>query len=216
MKVSISGNIGVGKSSLAEKMAKALPKSLVVPEILEHNPFIREFYSFQAQKSHIPCYNPYSFPNQLLFMKMNYDHERKFTKTNCETTKYFLHDRIMLDAVYVFTHLLHDTKMLTNSEFDLLNSISEDYISEESYPDVLIIIEASTGTLLKRIARRGREMEKEIDEEYLREIDKYYFGFEERIKRGPKKTKVVRVSNEEDDCLESVAGKCCEILRELC
>lgn len=214
MKISISGNIGVGKSSLAEEIFKVLSHSIVVPEIIDHNPFIQKFYDFQA-KQISPGPNPFTFPNQLLFLKMNHDHEKKFRPSNFQDVRYFLHDRIMLDAVYVFTHLLHDSEMMTNDEFKLFCLISEDYISQESYPDCVIMLHAPLETLLKRIAKRGREMEKKIDKEYLRKIDRFYAGYTDRIQREEPRTKVIHMLNEEGMDLEKVAKECCDELLKL-
>jgi deoxyadenosine/deoxycytidine kinase len=69
--------------------------------------------------------------------------------------------------------------------------------------------------LLRRIAKRGREMEKKIDSEYLRKIDAFYKSYTERIKKEEPKTQIVRVMNDESASLDTLAEWCCKLLKNL-
>jgi deoxyadenosine/deoxycytidine kinase len=159
--IAIEGPIGVGKTSLAEILAKKLNARLIL-EGAEENPFISSFYK-DVKK--------YAFQTQMFFLLSRFRQQQEAAQNDLfqqvTVSDYvFAKDRI-------FANLTLDDNEL--KLYEQMHSLLRGRILK---PDFVIYLQASTDVLMRRIAMRGRKFESPITSEYLSEINQaynYYF-----------------------------------------
>jgi deoxyadenosine/deoxycytidine kinase len=164
--IAVEGPIGVGKTSLAEILAKKLDARLVL-EGAEENPFITDFYK-DIQK--------HAFQTQMFFLLSRYRQQQELAQSDLfqqgvVTDYLFAKDRI-------FANLTLDDNEL--SLYEQIHAILGGRILK---PDFVIYLQASTDVLLKRISMRGRKFESQITGDYLAELNQaynyYFFHYQE-------------------------------------
>jgi deoxyguanosine kinase len=164
--IAIEGPIGVGKTSLAEILAKKLDARLIL-EGAEENPFIGNFYK-DVKK--------YAFQTQMFFLLSRFRQQQEAAQNDLfqqvTVSDYvFAKDRI-------FANLTLDDNEL--KLYEQMHSLLRGRILK---PDFVIYLQASTDVLMKRIAMRGRKFESPITAEYLAEINQaynyYFFHYQE-------------------------------------
>jgi deoxyguanosine kinase len=156
----IEGPIGVGKTSLAQRMSERL-RSETILEAPEANPFLERFYRDSAR---------YAFPTQLHFLFQRIEQLRALTaRDRFEST--FIAD-FLLEKDALFASLT-----LADDELALYTKIFMNLAVQAPVPDLVIYLEAPPTALLSRIAERGRPMEVSISEEYLAQLCDAYTRF---------------------------------------
>jgi deoxyadenosine/deoxycytidine kinase len=156
----IEGPIGVGKTSLALRMAERL-RTATILEAPEANPFLERFYRDSAR---------FAFPTQLHFLFQRIEQLRALTgRDRFETT--FIAD-FLLEKDALFASLT-----LADDELDLYQKIFANLAVQAPVPDLVIYLDASPPSLLARVAERGRPMEVSISEEYLAQLCDAYTRF---------------------------------------
>ncbi len=158
--IAIEGPIGVGKTSLAEILAKKLNARLVLEGAMD-NPFIHTFY--KDMKAH-------AFQTQLFFLLSRYKQQQELAqndlfKTGTVSDYIFAKDRLFANLT------------LDDNELGLYEQIHTILTGRVLKPDFVIYLQASTDVLLKRIALRGRKFESQINAEYLAELNQAYNYF---------------------------------------
>jgi deoxyguanosine kinase len=157
----IEGNIGVGKTSLASKLADEYNGKLI-PEEFAENPFLPKFYK-----------NPekYSFPLELTFLADRYQQLKN------EIQDRDLFKNILVSDYYFTKSLIFAKNTLTDDEFSLYRRIFNIIYSSLPKPDIYVYLHADVDKLKKNINNRGRLYEKSIKKEYLLQIQNAYFEF---------------------------------------
>lgn len=156
----VEGPIGVGKTSLARRIADHLDSELLLEKPGE-NPFLERFYDDIAR---------YALPTQLFFLFQRADQLQglaqidMFSKT---TVADFL-----LDKDPLFARLT-----LSDAEYDLYRKIYHYLQPKVTLPDLVIYLQASPATLIERVKRRGNPLEKNISGEYLWRLADSYTRF---------------------------------------
>ncbi len=169
--VVISGNIGVGKTTLAKKIAKKYNWELQLEEVKD-NPYLDDFYKSMKD---------WSFHLQIFFLNSRFNQLQKIS----ETKNIVIQDRSIYEDYEVFTKTLHDSGILKDREFNnykrLYNTILK-YIKE---PDLLIYLQNNKiDNIISNIKKRSRDFEKRIDRNYLLKLNQYYKKW---IEKHPKK-----------------------------
>lgn len=156
----IEGPIGVGKTSLARKLADSLAGESVL-EQASQNPFLERFYR-----------NPRAgaFPAQLYFL---------FQRAQQLAA---LHQQDLFARVRVGDYLLEKDRLfarltLDEAEFALYEQVHERLGVVSPRPDLVVYLQAPTDVLLERIARRGIEYERHIERHYLERLNEAYARF---------------------------------------
>ena len=181
----ISGNIGVGKTTLSEKISKKFGWELQLEEVKD-NPYLDDFYKSMKD---------WSFHLQIFFLNSRFNQIQKIS----ESSNVVIQDRSIYEDYEVFTKTLHDSGVLMEREFNnykrLYNTILK-YINE---PDLLIYLRnLNINNIISNIDKRSRNFEKSIDKEYLKKLNLYY---ENWIKKHPKE-KVLTIDLSENDFME--------------
>ena len=154
------GPIGVGKTSLTSLLAEELGARLI-HERAEDNPFLADFYRDPDR---------YRFQTQTFFLLNRFAQQQEMAQpdlfTRITISDYlFAKDRI-------FAHLtLNDHELALYEQF---YKMLEPRIVK---PDLVIFLQASTDTLLKRIKQRGRSYEKEMNPDYIADVNEAYNQF---------------------------------------
>lgn len=158
--IAVEGPIGVGKTSLALKLARLLDAEPLL-EQPEANPFLPRFYEDRRR---------YALPTQLAFLLARFEQTRPLVQGEL-----FQRARVadfLPDKDPLFARL-----NLDESEFQLYQKIHADLKPAAPPPDLVIYLQASPATLLERIRRRGRPYERALDIGYLTELADSYAKF---------------------------------------
>ena len=174
--ITIEGNIGAGKTTLAHLISKNLNARLILEEFAE-NPFLAKFYENPGQ---------YAFPLELFFMAERY-----------KQLKDLLHTKDIFQNVtvsdYLFTKCLLFAKVnLPSEEFRLYQKLFNIIHQQLLHPDILIYLHAPVQKLQQNIKKRQRDYEQAIPDEYLFHIQETYTSY---IKQHNIKTIFIDASN---------------------
>jgi deoxyadenosine/deoxycytidine kinase len=166
--IAIEGPIGVGKTSLARRLASTLGAQLVL-EHAEENPFLERFYR-----------NPRvgALPAQLFFL---------FQRAQQQTS---LSQADMFGSVRVADYLLAKDDLfarmiLDDEEYGLYRQVHERLAINAPKPDLVVYLQAPVDVLLDRISRRGIAHESLIDRAYLTRLNEAYARFFHAYEDGP-------------------------------
>ncbi len=164
--VAVEGPIGVGKTTLTQKLAKHLQARVVLEEF-EDNPFLREFY---LDKSRV------AFQTQVYFLMARYKQQeelRQFDLFNRAIVSDYLFAK---DRIFAYLNLSEPELQLYEKVYDLLRP-------RLLKPDLVIFLQARPDVLLKRLRRRGRDFEATVDAAYLeslmRAYNQFFFRYDE-------------------------------------
>jgi deoxyadenosine/deoxycytidine kinase len=174
--ITIEGNIGAGKTTLAHLLAKHFDARLVLEEFAE-NPFLPKFYENPEQ---------YAFPLELFFMAERY-----------KQMKDMLHTRDLFQTItisdYLFTKCLLFARVnLGDEEYRLYQKLFDIMHQQIIQPDILIYLHAPVAKLQQNIKKRNRPYEQGISNDYLFNIQETYSAY---IRQHPIKTLLVDAGN---------------------
>jgi deoxyguanosine kinase len=174
--ITIEGNIGAGKTTLAGLLANKLNARLVLEEFAD-NPFLAKFYENPAQ---------YAFSVELFFMA------ERFKQLKDLLSQQDLFQSVTVSD-YLFTKCLLFAKVnLPVDEFRLFQRLFEMMQPQLLQPDLLIYLHAPVNRLQENIKKRNRSYEQNIKDDYLFEIQQTYTHY---IKQHSFKTLFVDASN---------------------
>ena len=174
--ITIEGNIGSGKTTLAHMLAKHFNARLILEQFAD-NPFLPKFYENPGQ---------YAFPLELFFMAERYKQLKELIHTSDLFQSVTISD-------YLFTKCLLFAKVnLPEEEFRLYQKLFEIIHSQLVKPDILIYLHAPVSRLQRNIRKRNRPYEQGIADEYLFSIQEAYTNY---IRQHNIKTIFIDVSN---------------------
>ena len=151
--VVIEGPIGVGKTTLVERLSERL-RSRTVLEVFEENPFLPDFYRDRER---------YAFHTEMYFLLARYRQMEALAQPDL-FAPYTLSD-------YLFTKSrLFARETLQEHEFQLFDHMFQILDQSVPQPDLVIYLTAPVPVLLDRIQHRGRPYEKEIEPGYLESL----------------------------------------------
>ncbi|HVK53876.1 MAG TPA: deoxynucleoside kinase [Burkholderiales bacterium] len=158
--IAIEGPIGVGKTSLAKRLATQISAGTMF-EDPESNPFLPNFYRDPQR---------HALSTQLFFL---------FQRVNQVTE---LKQRDLFGRLTVSDFLLEKDPLfarltLDDAEFQLYTQIYQHLKVQAPQPDLVIYLQAPVDMLIDRIQRRGIKMERSISEDYLRKLADSYTQF---------------------------------------
>lgn len=156
--ITIEGNIGAGKTTLSQLLAKHYNARLVL-ESFEENPFLPKFYENPKQ---------YAFPLELFFMAERFKQLKELIKQQELFKEITISD-------YLFTKCLLFAKVnLPPDEFRLYQQLFEIIHQQILQPDLLIYLHSPVKRLQENIRKRNRPFEQSIPNDYLFSIQETY------------------------------------------
>ena len=159
--LAIEGNIGSGKTSLAEKIAQDFNAKTILERFAD-NPFLPKFYEDQLR---------YAFPLEMSFLADRY------SQLNQGLGQYDLFNDLIIVDYYIYKSLIFAQVTLDTDEALLYRSIFDVMNKETTKPDLYVYLYQNTENLLKNIKKRGRTYEENIQAEYLDNINQSYSEF---------------------------------------
>jgi deoxyguanosine kinase len=161
MYVAIEGVIGVGKTTLARLLQPAFNAELLL-EVFEENPFLSDFYADRER---------YAFQTQIFFLLSRYHQQRRTVPEIIAAGKHVFADYTFAkDALFARINLKGD-------ELDMYYKVHEALAEKIHKPDLLVYLQASTETLMQRIAFRDRPYERQMERSYINELNLAYDDF---------------------------------------
>lgn len=161
MYIAIEGVIGVGKTTLARMLQNAFEAEVLL-EVFEENPFLSDFYGDRAR---------YAFQTQIFFLLSRYRQQNNNVPQMLSAGKNLLADYTFAkDALFAGINLKGD-------ELDMYHKVHEALGEKIPKPDLLVYLQASTDTLMARIAMRDRPYERQMERDYIDELNRAYEAF---------------------------------------
>jgi deoxyadenosine/deoxycytidine kinase len=158
--LAIAGNIGVGKTELTNRLSAELGW-LAYYEPVIHNPYLDVFYADMAR---------WSFHLQIYFLSERFKAQVQIGGSPLP----FIQDRTIYEDAEIFARTLFEQGSMTEVDYLNYTSLFGIMVGFLRKPDLIIYLKASPGTLMSRIARRGRESEKGISTEYITRLNDAY------------------------------------------
>ncbi|MFD2598807.1 deoxynucleoside kinase [Sphingobacterium corticis] len=160
MHIAVVGNIGAGKTTLTEKLARHL-KYEPQFEAVENNPYLEDFYSDMKR---------WAFNLQIFFLNSRFRHIVELQSSKID----MIQDRTIYEDAYIFAENLFDMGLMSARDFENYSNIFQSIVHYIQPPDLLIYLRASVPTLVNNIQKRGRDYESGIRLDYLSKLnDKY-------------------------------------------
>lgn len=159
--ISIEGNIGAGKTTLAKMLAHEFNGKLIL-EQFEDNPFLAKFYE-----------NPdrYAFPLELSFLAERYQ------QLSRELPSQELFSDFTISDYFLNKSVIFARKTLTEDEYQLFFKLFNIMNANLPKPDLLVHLYVKTSRLQNNIKKRGRDYEQKIQDQYLENIQSSYFEY---------------------------------------
>ncbi len=164
----IEGPIGVGKTSIARKLADDFSAELLLEQV-DQNPFLHQFYK-DIKK--------FSLPTQLYFLLSRVEALQKLQQRDIFNS--MIVSDFLLEKDQLFARLLLD-----DEQFALYRKIYHNLQIPNIKADLVVYLQAPVSVLMERIRKRGRTFEQTIDAEYLNHLDNAYLDFFYHYKDSP-------------------------------
>ncbi|RPG67883.1 MAG: deoxynucleoside kinase [Flavobacteriaceae bacterium TMED42] len=160
MYVAVAGNIGAGKTSLAELLSKHYGWEAHFEDVID-NPYLDDFYNHMER---------WSFNLQIYFLNSRFGQLKNFKASN----KDLIQDRTIYEDARIFAPNLHAMGLMNQRDFNNYQSLFGLMESMVEAPDMLIYLRSSIPNLVHKIHKRGREYENSISIEYLSRLNERY------------------------------------------
>lgn len=185
--IAVEGPIGVGKTSLSKKIAETFGYTLL-KEIVDENPFLNKFYE---------DIDEWSFQTEMFFLCNRYKQLKDIKKNEIEQNHSVVAD------YHVFKNLIFAKRTLQESEYNKYEKVYDILIEDMVTPNMVIYLDATVDTLMKRIAMRGREFEKMIKRDYMEQLVADYHEYIEHFEKANPDIPVLRINGDACDFVKN-------------
>src|SRR5947207_1130677 len=156
----IEGVIGAGKTSLARMLSERMQAKLVLEEV-EENPFLKDFYKDRER---------FAFQTQMHFLFSRFQQQRNLRQME------LFNERMVSDYMFQKDKIFAGLN-LSEREFALYERLVAWLELDVLAPDVVVYLQATPDMLMRRIAKRGRPFEKDMDPGYIKQLNEAYNHF---------------------------------------
>lgn len=170
MYIGIAGNIGCGKTTLTELLAKHYQWEPRYERVVE-NPYMDDYYKDLGR---------WSFAMEVFFLKERFKDVLSFK----DSEKIVIQDRTLHEGVFVFTANNYEQGNMSDRDFETYMELYEIMMEKVELPDLMIYLKASVPHLVENIQKRGRVYEQKIPIEYLQGLNDRYEDFIRNKYRG--------------------------------
>lgn len=160
MQVAIAGNIGAGKTTLTQLLAKHYKWEPHYEEVVD-NPYLDDFYHSMDR---------WSFNLQVYFLNSRFRQVLNMKKSGKNT----IQDRTIYEDAHIFAPNLHAMGLMSNRDYENYRQLFELMEGLVGAPDLLIYLRSSIPNLVGQIHKRGREYENSISIDYLNKLNERY------------------------------------------
>lgn len=174
--VAIAGNIGSGKTTLTDLLAKHYEWEPHFEEV-EENPYIDDFYKDMRT---------WSFHMQIFYLNKRFEQIRQIR----EGKRTVIQDRTIYEDAYIFAPNLHSMGLMSKRDFENYFRLFQTIEYFIKPPDLLIYLRATIPALVNQIQRRGREFEDSLRLDYLKKLNERYEAWIKDY-RATKNTKIL-------------------------
>jgi deoxyadenosine/deoxycytidine kinase len=171
MHIAITGNIGAGKTTLAEKLAEHYGWE-VYYEAVDGNPYLAPFYIDMPK---------WSFHLQIYFLNSRFEQVLKIIN---QQEKTIIQDRTIYEDAYIFAQNLYENGQMNETDYNTYRGLFNTIMKAISPPDLMIYLKADISKLTSQIKKRNRDFEQNIDPNYLISLNKLYEGFTKQYQHG--------------------------------
>jgi deoxyguanosine kinase len=158
--IALEGPIGVGKTTLAQVLARELNARLLL-EAAEDNPFLARFYEDPDK---------FAFSAQLYFLLTRYNQQRELLQQDLFSQSTVSDYLFAKDRIFAALNLAPDELVLYEQVYKLLDA-------KMAKPDLVVYLLARSDVLIERLRRRNRDFERDISIEYLERVSTAYRDF---------------------------------------
>ena len=186
--VAIAGNMGVGKTTLTKLLHDRFGwKTFYEPQA--RNPYLEDFYKDMPR---------WAFHSQIFFLTQRFkDHLAIQSRPEVS-----IQDRTIYEDAEIFATNLYTREMMPERDYLSYQSLYHAMVKSLKKPQIVIYLRASTWTLISRIRKRGRSYERDVDVEYLAQLNICY---ENWIKKIADHWNLLVVDTDNFDMFEDVA-----------
>lgn len=163
MHIAIAGNIGAGKTTLTNMLARHYGWTPQLEKVVD-NPYLSDYYR-QLERW---CFNL-----EVFFLKERFKDVLKINQSE----KTVIQDRSIFEGVYVFAKNNHEQGIISDLDFDTYMELFGLMMQQVKMPDLMIYLRADTRHLVENIQKRARDYEQAIKLEYLQGLNKRYEEF---------------------------------------
>jgi len=163
--ICIEGCIGVGKTTVATKLASTIDGSYTLFEDFGNHPFLNDFY-MDAK---------YTFETEINFLLIHY-HQLLKTMENQPSL-------LISDYFFDKDKLFADANILSEKEIEIFMQLYHYLRSRLVQPDIIVCLSGTTDMIYKRILARNRDAEKNISYDYIDKINKHYEVFFSELRK---------------------------------
>lgn len=158
--VVIAGNIGTGKTSLAERIGARLGWYTAFESVAD-NPYLADFYTDMRA---------WAFHLQVFFL----GHRAQQYLQMVQLHQSVIIDRSIYEDAYIFARALYQLGNLSERDYQSYRTVFNLIVNQLPPPDLLIYLQTPVEVLLNRIQQRGRNIESSITADYLRLLENFY------------------------------------------
>lgn len=158
--IAICGNIGCGKTTLANKLAKHYGWQPLI-ESVDDNPYLRDFYEDMDR---------WAFHLQIYFLNSRFKQINEIRKNDRVTVQ----DRTIYEDAYIFAANLYNSGHILERDYQSYLDIFHSMLNFVEPPDLLIYLKADIPKLVQQIQKRGRDYEDAIRLDYLKNLNEHY------------------------------------------
>ncbi len=170
MHIAIAGNIGSGKTTLTQLLAKHY-KWDQLQEAVDNNPYLFDFYKDMQR---------WSFNLQIFVLNSRFEQLMEIRSSG----RNVIQDRTIYEDAYIFAPNLHAMGLMTTRDFENYQRLFLNMEHSIQPQDLLIYLQAPVDKLVRQIGERGRDYENSISIEYLKRLNERYDGWIEKYDKG--------------------------------
>lgn len=181
MHIAITGNIGAGKTTLAEMLAERYDWEILY-EAVDGNPYLSDFYEDMPR---------WSFHLQTYFLNSRFGQARRIqairqdNEASPNQQRTVVQDRTIYEDAAIFARNLYQSGYLTERDYNTYRELFGNMMSLVRPPDLMIYLRADLPKLRQQIQKRDRLFEQSISDEYLRNLNQLYEDFVANYTLGP-------------------------------